>query len=389
MSPLTAPARRRRDPVNVLALEPYYGGSHRAFLDGWRARSHHTWTILGLRPSKWKWRMRHAAWTFAAELAERTAHGERWDVLFCSDMLNLAEFRGLAPPAVRDLSAVAYFHENQLTYPVRHEHERDYHFGFTNMTTALAATAVWFNSAFNREAFLTALPGFLRRMPDYQPLDAADRIRAKAAVFPPGIDPFPPRGPRRPGPLRILWAARWEHDKDPETFFTAIHRLKARGVAFRLSVIGEQFERCPPVFAAARAALADHTDLWGYQPTRDAYRRALRAADVFVSTAQHEFFGLSAAEAIAAGAYPLLPHRLAYPELLPPELVPDPRPFFYDGTAAALTARLEELARRLEAGRPWPADPDAARQAVARFTWEELVPRLDEALAAAACSTRS
>ena len=37
---------------------------------------------------------------------------------------------------------------------------------------------------------------------------------------------------------------------------------------------------------------------------------------MFVSTATHEFFGLAAAEAIATGLYPLLPERLAYPELL-------------------------------------------------------------------------
>jgi len=47
--------------VNILALEPFYGGSHRAFLDGWAAHSRHHWTVLGLSPRHWKWRMRHGA----------------------------------------------------------------------------------------------------------------------------------------------------------------------------------------------------------------------------------------------------------------------------------------------------------------------------------------
>ncbi len=45
-------------PLRVLALEAYYGGSHKAFLDGWIADSRHDWTLLTLPDSKWKWRMR-------------------------------------------------------------------------------------------------------------------------------------------------------------------------------------------------------------------------------------------------------------------------------------------------------------------------------------------
>ena len=299
--------------MRVLALEPYYGGSHRAFLDGWVAHSRHEWTVLGLPPRKWKWRMRHAAVTWVAEVERLVAEGQRWDVIFCSDMLNLAEFRGLCPPVIQALPSIAYFHENQLTYPVRHESELDYHFVFTNLTTALAATQVWFNSAFHRDQWLVALPAFLKRMPDYQPLAAVDQIAAKASVVHPGIEPMPARGARREGPLRILWSARWEHDKNPEAFFSAIEKLEAAGVPFRLSVLGEQFRDQPAVFDRARDLFADHIDRWGYQPSREAYVKALLDADVVVSTADHEFFGISVVEAIAAGAYPLLPERLAYP----------------------------------------------------------------------------
>jgi hypothetical protein len=49
------------------------------------------------------------------------------------------EFRGLACRDIRELPALIYFHENQLTYPVRVESERDYQFAMTNMTSALAA----------------------------------------------------------------------------------------------------------------------------------------------------------------------------------------------------------------------------------------------------------
>ena len=45
-------------PLRILALEPYYGGSHRAFLDGLAARSRHAWTVLSMPARKWKWRIR-------------------------------------------------------------------------------------------------------------------------------------------------------------------------------------------------------------------------------------------------------------------------------------------------------------------------------------------
>ena len=366
--------------MRVLALEPYYGGSHKAFLDGWSARSKHEWTVLTLPPYKWKWRMRHAAITFADEVRRLIATGQRWDILFCSDMLNLAEFLGLAPAPVGQMPAVAYFHENQLTYPVRCESERDYHYVLTNVTTALAADRVWFNSAFHRDSLLEALSPFLERMPDNQPMDAIQRIRAKSDVRPPGIEEFPARGPRPPGPTRILWAARWEHDKNPKTFFDALKILERRGGDFRVSVIGERFRETPPVFDQARQHFQNRIDHWGYQSSRREYEDALGEADVIVSTANHEFFGISVVEAIAGGAYPLLPRRLAYPEILRHETINDPDDFLYEGDADELAERLLGLVNRVEQGDLWQGDSRRAVRAVTRFSWPHLVPILDRVL---------
>ena len=144
-------------------MEPYYGGSHKAFIDGLSKASRHSWTVLTLPAHKWKWRMRHSAITFAAQAAHLPQEARDCDLLFCSDMLNLAEFAGLAPAEIARLPKVIYFHENQLTYPVRFENERDCHFAMTNLTSALAADAVWFNSQFHADSFLAALPKFLLR----------------------------------------------------------------------------------------------------------------------------------------------------------------------------------------------------------------------------------
>ena len=132
--------------LRILAIEPYYGGSHRAFLDGLAAASRHDWTVVGLPARKWKWRMRGAALHVARQL------DQPFDVLFATDFLDLATLVGLAPQRLAGVPKAVYFHENQLTYPVLHESERDYQFAFTNITTCLAADRVLFNSQFHRES---------------------------------------------------------------------------------------------------------------------------------------------------------------------------------------------------------------------------------------------
>lgn len=365
--------------MKILALEPYYGGSHKSFLDGWSSRSEHKWTVLKLAAYKWKWRMRHSAVTFAEEIQRRAAKSESWDLIFCSDMLNLAEFLGLAPGAVGELPAVVYFHENQLTYPVRFESERDFQFAMTNMTTALAAKSVWFNSTFHKDSFLEALKEFLQKMPDYQPVESVERIRDKAIVCPPGIEKINKRADTKPkGPVRILWAARWEHDKNPEEFFEALKILKSRGVEFRVSAIGEQFREAPEVFEWAKNYFSEHIERWGYQQKRAEYEAALAEADLIVSTAGHEFFGISIVEGIAAGAYPVLPKRLAYPEILRLGEIKGVEEFFYEGGAEDLANRLTKLADRIQTDSLWGQDRHRAARLVERFEWDNLAKVLDE-----------
>jgi glycosyltransferase involved in cell wall biosynthesis len=363
------------ESLKILTLEPYYGGSHKAFLEGWMQYSQHEWTILSLPPWKWKWRMRHSAITLASQTSEKIREGKNWDVIFCSDMLNLAEYLGLVPLSIQKLPSIVYFHENQLTYPVAHPQEFDFHYVLTNLITALAATEVWFNSLYHQNIFLGELRGFLKRMPDFQPLEEIEDVRNKSFVRHPGIYQLPKRVKRIPGPMRIVWAARWEHDKNPELFFKSLLILKARKVEFRISVMGEQFRQSPDVFDSARKEFADHIDRWGYQQERSDYEAALSEADVFVSTADHEFFGFSVLEAAAAGAFPLVPEKLAYPETL--GLDSGNEDFFFQGGADQLAERLIQLSEKIINNNLWDDDPDRAIRIVEKFFWKTKARLLD------------
>lgn len=53
----------------VIVLEPYFGGSHRIFLEGLQHHLHCPVQMLTLPAHSWKWRMRLAAPWFAKEPA--------------------------------------------------------------------------------------------------------------------------------------------------------------------------------------------------------------------------------------------------------------------------------------------------------------------------------
>jgi glycosyltransferase involved in cell wall biosynthesis len=101
-----------------------------------------------------------------------------------------------------------------------------------------------------------------------------------------------------------------------------------------------------------------------------AYAPLLWQADVVVSTAIHEFFGVSVVEAIYARSFPVLPRRLSYPELIPQQ---HHSACLYDG--------FDDLLGRLR----WAVEhvPDARRisqalrAAVRRFDWRNLAATYD------------
>jgi glycosyltransferase involved in cell wall biosynthesis len=355
--------------MRILWLDPFHGGSHAAVSRGYAAHSAHQVELLTMPiDGGWRWRMRGAAVSMA-----RMAHAQqaRPDLIIASDMLDLATFRGLTAERFGAVPTAIYFHENQLTYPLPPGRARDLSFAWTNYTSALAADAVIFNSAFHGREFLAALPGLLGRYHDYQELESIAAIAEKAHILPPGIDLASLGGPRTPAPGNpptLLWNSRWEYDKQPAVFFAALEQLERRGISFRLIVAGEHIDPAAPDFVAARERWAAAIDHWGYAPSRTAYAELLRRADIVVSSAAQEFFGISVLEALACGCVPVLPRRLTYPELLPPAYGRD---CLYDQDSelaeqlAATIGQLEQLR-----GRDWPA-------LAAPYGWERIVPHYD------------
>ena len=367
--------------LHVAVLEPYYGGSHAAFVDAIKLLSRHRITLVTLPARKWKWRMRGAAIWFARDESGwmRGGDGRAIDIILCNDMLSVADLRALLPQALRNLPIVCYFHENQLTYPLPGDQQRDFQYGMTNITSCLAADAVWFNSRFHAQDYLAAARRLLRKMPDYVPGSVLQEIQEKADVLPPPVLAHRVDRPETPpaSPLTILWCHRWEDDKNPEPFFKALVELDQAGRQFKLVLVGETFRTAPPVFAQACERLGPHITHAGYIPSRDDYLTLLSRCDVVVSTAVQENFGIAVLEAILAGCQPLLPKRLAYPELIPPELQ---ETCLYPSDAT-LFERLRDVldGRRRLTGLQ---RTELQASVEARFGGQSAVLRLDEALVA-------
>lgn len=345
--------------LNVLVLEPYFGGSHKSFLSG-LDKLPYEFEYMTLPARKWKWRMRLAAPMYAQALTES---GRRFDRILCSSYVDVASFRGLAPSWVNDVPLLTYFHENQFAYPVRINDERDFHFALTNMTTALASDRILFNSDYNLKSFLDGIDRTLRLSHDLQLNNPAEQIRTKSGVIPPGIDFSHIDKAAGAGPEDlpvIVWNHRWEHDKDPETFFRALFELDGKGLDFGLVVLGESFRDSPSIFHEARKKLSRRIIHFGYAASRREYAGWLKRGSLIVSTARHEFFGISVIEAVRAGCRPLLPDRLSYPELFSPE-------FLYHEKEFVIKLK-EEISRNEK------LPPHRSRELTERFSWDTLAP---------------
>jgi glycosyltransferase involved in cell wall biosynthesis len=339
--------------MRILYVEPHDGGSHAGFGRVLQREIAAQWTAITLPARHWKWHMRAVA--AHARLAHAEALARGFDLVLASSYTPLAELVGLVPP-LAVVPRVLYFHENQLDFPTRTpEHaERDLHYGVTQLVSALAADVCAFNSVHNRDSFLAAARSLLARMP-FAPPGWVEAVAARSEVVPVPID-LPDAAPviappdaeaRAAGPI-LLWNHRWEFDKDPDEFIAALRELDRAGESFRVVICGQRFARVPQSLASAPAWLGARLLHHGYAEDRAAYLAWLDRADVVVSTALHEFFGVAVLEAVHRGALPIVPDRLSYPEVLPAA------PRYRD--RAGLVAALTQACRDHAAGHSLRAD---------------------------------
>ncbi|OAI40098.1 hypothetical protein AYO38_06490 [bacterium SCGC AG-212-C10] len=362
----------------MLFVEPFYDGSHAAFLDGLRAHSQHEIVPLTLPGGEWRQRMRRGAAELHGLFPDDATH---FDLVVATDMLDLPIWLALTRQRFAGTPVLYYLHENQLTYPRLKGTKFNSWFGAMNYNSALVADAVAFNSEYHRQDFFGALRTLGAQPNNWIATTGIEAIMARSDVLPVGVelnwlDALAPSQCTSSEPL-ILWNHRWEFDKAPDVFARAVTALAAEGLAFRLALAGDPGVNPHPAMQALREALAGHIVQFGRVESREAYGRLLWESDIVVSTTRHEFFGIGMVEALYAGCFPVAPARYNYPDLVPEHLHPQ---CLYEDESGLL-----DLLRTALRQRPVTY---SLRQSAARFRWQQVAPQWDRAMESIAASYR-
>ena len=292
----------------VLLLSAYKSDSHASWVKWLTQNLAADWRVLELPGRYFRWRIRGNPLSWLDELPPLLT-GWQPDRILATSMVDIGTIKGLFP----QLAAVPvtyYFHENQFAYPQGDGQHNSVDPQMVQLYGALTADECVFNSQFNRETFLAGVDALLKKLPDCKPSGLLARIQPKCRVLPVPVNPV--AGGEKIAGL-ILWNHRWEYDKKPDDFLAILRVLARSSVDFKLALLGPRPEKTPSVLQQIRTEFAAHILADG-MVSRLEYEHWLGAAQVVVSTAIHEFQGLSVLEAVSAGAVPVVPDALCYRE---------------------------------------------------------------------------
>jgi len=295
-----------RPQLDILALEPFYGGVRRAMLSAVMRCSRHRWTLLKLPPRRMERRLAAAANWFAEQL-DRHFSGHA-DVLFTSEAMNLANLYRLVP-SLASRPSVVYFHENNLPSPdAQDEGQLD----LVNLNTATAASEVWFNSTFHLKTFLTRGSALVARHSELTSHNPMGAITAKARLVIPPMDlgyvadvraafPTPSRDPDA-----IFVETR---DADVDLLNRSLDLLHRSGRTFRLITVGPVKELSPTWERKTIREIDEPAQVLG-----------MMESTVLLSVKPTATSDYLCVRGMLAGCRPVVPDDGVYPELIPGSL---------------------------------------------------------------------
>ncbi len=306
------------DKPRGLILSAYDAGSHRYWREGIESRlTEFDWTVLTLPARYFNWRIRGNPISFIEQF--RAELSREYDFVIATSMVDLATLRGLIP-SLANTPSLLYFHENQFEYPQSDKQNKSIEPQMVNLYSALAAEQLVFNSEFNRTSFFKGCDELMAKLPDYTFNDLSQRLYKKSSVIPVPISDalfsLPLSHHEKNTPLKLIWNHRWEYDKGPDRLLRFLKELESRSIDFEINIVGEKFRKVPCEFEQIKSHFSEQINYFGYIDNIDDYWALLSQCDVVLSTAIHEFQGVSVMEAVAAGCLPLVPNRLSYSELI-------------------------------------------------------------------------
>lgn len=335
--------------LKALIISPYHAQSHKSWAEGVVLMCpQFEWQILSLPPRHFNWRIRGNPLALLFEPSNATLLNDV-DLLVATSMTDLATLKGLCP-TLQNVPTVIYFHENQFAYPTTKDDaaSRNLEAKLVTLYGALAADVVLFNSYFNQQTYVRGVRQMLSAFPDHAPQACVDLIEAKSRVLPVAVlhagnglernfsatnarasSATNTHNPPKPQEkiekleqsrvLRIAWNHRWEYDKGPDRLAMVVEKAAEQSVDCEFSIVGQRFRKIPASFKALEDRFPQLIRHFGYVVDEGEYRDLLSQNDIVLSTALHDFQGLSVLEATRLGCIPLVPDRLAYAEYIPQE----------------------------------------------------------------------
>lgn len=299
----------------------------------------HNWVELALPARYFSWRMRGNPLSFAAINA--AALEQHYDLIIATSSVDLATLQSLYP-ALRQCTSVLYFHENQFAYPAGNTPQHTIDWQITSLYSALRADFLIFNSAYNKNSFLEGVATLLNKMPDLVPKNISNDLLNKSSVLPVPINDVGTTPIKKPlaNSLTVLWNHRWEWDKQPQLLYQVVKQVDQQKLPIKFIITGQSFRTTPSEFYDITNQYSHLVKHQGFVEKRSDYEQLLQQADVVLSTAIHEFQGISVLEAASLGCVPLLPNKLSYPEFFDAA-------YLYDGSGS-ITEQANAICQQLQ-----------------------------------------
>jgi uncharacterized protein DUF3524 len=316
--------------LDILAIEPFYGGVRRGMLDTIMRDSTHRWSLLKLPPRRIERRLVAAAHWFAEHLALHAVANV--DMIFASDALNLADLFRLVP-TLAGLPSVVYFHTNQLPAP---DAEQDITAPaappvLANLSTAATAQEIWFNSAYHQKCFFERTKALLARHEKSFDRDPLAELAAKSRVMLPPTD------------LRLVQDVQTASSivRDKRTIFIDTRDADCQILNLALETLHKRQQKFNLIVTGPARGLAPH---WPRAtiPETDQFAivQAMLKSAMFVSIRRDAFWDERLLLALAAGCWPIAPSLGVYADLIPKLL--DER-CMYDGTSSHLAFVIQDF----------------------------------------------
>ena len=147
--------------ANVVVLEPWYQGSHRSWVKGWRSHSNHSIRVIDGTDAGWRRSLVTAPTRFAEAI---NGAAKPIDALVASTPIDLASVLGLIDRSTYRPPTLLYMHESQIGYPPGPKGGRPYRAMVNDLNSIMSADKVAVATQYHADLLRKGMPTFAEEL---------------------------------------------------------------------------------------------------------------------------------------------------------------------------------------------------------------------------------